>query len=225
MGSARDAILDSAVRHFAEHGYAGASLREILRDAGVNVAAAHYHFGSKEEVYRETVSRYLRRLSEERRDSLKRIEAGLAGEERLRQLIRAYVEPHIRLCSEPQARDYVRLMARFVTEDNELTRRIYTQFLEPVRSMYFDAFVQAMPGVPAESVRRLFSFMVVLMVSAPADSSYQSMSGMPAWPTNPAELTETLVRFLAAGFIEQTRQAPARARPTARRTPRVPRAR
>jgi TetR/AcrR family transcriptional regulator, regulator of cefoperazone and chloramphenicol sensitivity len=214
--TARAAILESAVRHFAEHGYEGASLREILRDAGANVAAAHYHFGSKEAVYREAVSGYLSRLSEQRRAALLAIEAEPAGPNLLARLIRAYIEPHIHLCSEPSARDYIRLMARFITEDNELTRRIYTEMLEPVRSLYFEAFVRALPGTPRDTVRRLFSFMVVLMVTAPADSSYQSLAAQPAWPKEPEQLIEHLVTFVTAGFAQYAQHGQPERRPKVR---------
>jgi AcrR family transcriptional regulator len=216
--TAREAIIDAAVRHFAEHGYGGASLREILRDAGVNTAAAHYHFGSKEAVYREAVSRYLNRLCEERRIALLAIEADLDPQERLERLIRAYIEPHLRLCREPAAHDYVRLMARFITEDNELTRRTYTEILEPVRSLYLAAFAKVAPHLSREELRRLFSFMVVLMVTAPADSSYQSMTGLTAWPEHPDKLLDQLVAFVSAGFAPRSR--PARARVNGSTTPR-----
>ena len=43
-------ILDTAERLFGEHGYAGTSLRQIIAEAGVNLAAIHYHFGNKEEL-------------------------------------------------------------------------------------------------------------------------------------------------------------------------------
>lgn len=219
MSSAREAILDCAVRHFAEHGYGGASLREILREAGVNTAAAHYHFGSKEEVYREAVSRYLKRLCEERRALLAAIDPALSTEMRLERIIRAYIEPHIRLCSEPAAHDYVKLLARFITENSELTRRIYSEILEPVRSLYVAAFAELLPALPKEELQRLFSFMVVLMASAPADSSYQSLTGHPAWPKEPDQLVDQLVGFISAGFLQRAQQArPAVRQPRGRRT-------
>ncbi|WP_223252362.1 TetR/AcrR family transcriptional regulator [Paracoccus mutanolyticus] len=40
-------ILDSAELHFAEHGFSGASLRDMAADAGVNQALIRYYFGSK----------------------------------------------------------------------------------------------------------------------------------------------------------------------------------
>jgi len=40
-------ILDAAERLFAERGIESVSVRSILAAAGVNVALAHYHFGSR----------------------------------------------------------------------------------------------------------------------------------------------------------------------------------
>ena len=51
-GEAKTRILRAAERLFAEHGYSGVSLRSIMAEAGVNTAAIHYHFGSKEGLLR-----------------------------------------------------------------------------------------------------------------------------------------------------------------------------
>lgn len=44
-------VLAAASELFAEHGFARTTIREIAERAGVNVAAGHYHFGSKREIY------------------------------------------------------------------------------------------------------------------------------------------------------------------------------
>jgi AcrR family transcriptional regulator len=48
----RRAILDAAEECFAAAGFAGATTRQMAALAGVNVATLHYHFGSKEKLYR-----------------------------------------------------------------------------------------------------------------------------------------------------------------------------
>ena len=48
----RRAILDAAVESFAASGFTGATTRQVAARAGVNVATLHYHFGSKEKLYR-----------------------------------------------------------------------------------------------------------------------------------------------------------------------------
>jgi AcrR family transcriptional regulator len=46
----RQKILETALSVFAEQGTDGGSMREIARRAGVNVATAYHHFGSKREL-------------------------------------------------------------------------------------------------------------------------------------------------------------------------------
>jgi AcrR family transcriptional regulator len=48
----RQRIIDAAVALFGEHGYAGASTRDIAAAAGVNAPALQYYFENKEGVYR-----------------------------------------------------------------------------------------------------------------------------------------------------------------------------
>lgn len=49
--STRQRLLETALAVFAEHGSDGGSMREIARRAGVNVATAYHHFGSKRELF------------------------------------------------------------------------------------------------------------------------------------------------------------------------------
>lgn len=49
----KDAIREAAARLFPEHGYAGASVRDIAAEAGVDPALVIRHFGSKEQLFLE----------------------------------------------------------------------------------------------------------------------------------------------------------------------------
>ena len=51
----RQAILDSARRHFARDGYDNVGLREIAGDAGVDPALVSRYFGGKEQLLKEAV--------------------------------------------------------------------------------------------------------------------------------------------------------------------------
>jgi AcrR family transcriptional regulator len=52
----RGTILDAARNAFATKGFAGASIRGIAADAGVDAALVHHYFGSKQELFLATVA-------------------------------------------------------------------------------------------------------------------------------------------------------------------------
>jgi TetR/AcrR family transcriptional regulator len=86
----RERLVDAALLVFAEHGFAGASTREIARRAGVALAALPYHFTTKEALWKAAADRIFGRLGEA---FLRRI-AGLEGVDprtRLRLLLRDFV--------------------------------------------------------------------------------------------------------------------------------------
>ena len=50
-------LLNSALRLFAEKGYDGTSVREIIEDAGVTRPVLYYHFKNKEDLFCRLVER------------------------------------------------------------------------------------------------------------------------------------------------------------------------
>ncbi len=51
----KEAIIQAAVSEFAEHGFEGASLRDIASRAGTTHGLIRHHFGSKDEVFKACV--------------------------------------------------------------------------------------------------------------------------------------------------------------------------
>jgi AcrR family transcriptional regulator len=56
----RAQILESAARHFAEHGYDRASLNRILADCAVSKGAAYYYFDDKADLFATVVEEAVR---------------------------------------------------------------------------------------------------------------------------------------------------------------------
>src|SRR5690606_36644825 len=81
-GSTREAILDSAEALFARQGHDGTSMRQITSEAGVNLAAVNYHFGSKEALVQAVLKRRLAVLNHERLRLLDEREARAGGQPR-----------------------------------------------------------------------------------------------------------------------------------------------
>jgi AcrR family transcriptional regulator len=83
------ALLDAGRRLFARHGYDGTSVRMLTAEAGANLGAITYHFGSKRELYDRVVESVVVPLAE-------RVEAVVAGGgdvlSRTEAVVRAYFE-------------------------------------------------------------------------------------------------------------------------------------
>jgi AcrR family transcriptional regulator len=60
----RERLLTAASRLFAEHGFRGASVRDICNHAGANPGAVSYHFGGKRQLYRAVLRRATARLAD-----------------------------------------------------------------------------------------------------------------------------------------------------------------
>src|SRR5215475_12990661 len=96
----RDRLLDAAERLFAEYGYQATTMRTVTTEAGANIAAVNYHFGSKQALLEAVVHRALGPVVEERRRRLDILESH--GEPSVEEIVDAIIAPMIeRLGSEP----------------------------------------------------------------------------------------------------------------------------
>lgn len=60
--STEERLLRSALKLFAEKGYEGTSIREIIEDAGVTRPVLYYYFQNKEDLFRKLVESIVQRL-------------------------------------------------------------------------------------------------------------------------------------------------------------------
>lgn len=66
----RAAILDAAEPLFAPHGKAGVSMRQIAKNAGVDLSLVSYHFTSKEALYKAVIDRIMIEFADYRNSAL-----------------------------------------------------------------------------------------------------------------------------------------------------------
>src|SRR5688500_4115082 len=116
-------ILDAAEMLFAEHGIEGTSVRSVLATAGANVAAVHYHFGSKDRLVEEVFRRRADRIAADRMAGLHAALANPDPEGRLERILRAFLESGFTGDDTPEAAArFARLRARILSEDSDLAR-------------------------------------------------------------------------------------------------------
>lgn len=87
---ARERLLYSALRLFAENGFAKTSTREIAQAAGVNIAAISYYFGDKAGLYRAVFTEPMGCASD---DIASYDQAGLPLRQSLQAFFASFLEP------------------------------------------------------------------------------------------------------------------------------------
>ena len=156
----RERLLTSSLRLFSERGYEGTSLRAITDAAGVNLAAANYHFGSKQKLLQATFQTALAPINAER---IRRLEGLMNGAKpaQLTDLVRAFVEPLF--LSEGYA--YLpKLLANLFAESKEVAVPLLESTFAPVVERYMEAFAQALPGIDESELQWRLHFVVGSML-------------------------------------------------------------
>lgn len=115
----RQRLVDAAIGLFAQHGFHGASVRELVKAAGVNVATVNYYFRSKQGLYDACVDEVYRRLRA-RASTVNRSDLGLDS-----LMWDFYVAARME-------RDGVRLLVRQVLDHGRLTGRTEAAHFLPV---------------------------------------------------------------------------------------------
>ncbi|SRR5579884_2877648 len=163
MIDTKQRILDTAERLIAERGYAATSLRHIIGEAGVNLAAVHYHFGSKEDLLDELIVRKADGVNAQRKALLERFEAEASGGVvPVDKVLAAFFEPMIEYGSRnPQ---FIKLMGRMHAEG--LLPAIVAKHFQPTLLRFTQALRRAVPHVPESELQSRFQFMMGAMSQA-----------------------------------------------------------
>ncbi|MBU1363645.1 MAG: TetR family transcriptional regulator [Gammaproteobacteria bacterium] len=159
----RERILDAGERLFMAHGYEGTSMRQITGEAGVNLAAVNYHFGSKESLMQEVFRRRLDWLNEERMRVLDELEAEAAGQPvKPSAIVDAFFGTLLRMAGDENrgGMTFLRLLGRTLTEPSEFIRAFLAHEYQAVMDRYKEALFKALPEVPKAEIVWRFHFML-----------------------------------------------------------------
>lgn len=123
----RENLIEAAGRVFAERGYRAATIREICRRAGANVASVNYTFGDKMGLYTEVLRDSVRAAqSASMRAAL---DENLSPEETVRGVIRARL---MSLCHGARPDWHVRLMLHEFSNPSPAMARVVDEGMRPV---------------------------------------------------------------------------------------------
>jgi AcrR family transcriptional regulator len=142
----RSAILAAAERLYADRGFGDVTLRDIVAEANVNLAAVNYHFGSKDELIAELFVTRSLQLNRERLRELRAAEEPSGGVADIADILRALVGPTLRGCLGPdtQHSTAARFMIRVNIESVPAIRRIRNREIDHLRK-FIAAMKRALP--------------------------------------------------------------------------------
>jgi len=159
----RERLFTAAEQLFGQHGFSDASLRQITDKAETNLAAVNYHFGSKEELYRQVLLRRIRPLNDERLTLLTEAEQ-LAGDQPIpiRAIVETLVRPLLRRAADKSSGGaaLVRLVSRDLADPQPFMLGEMARELDPLIARYTRALTQAMPGMPVAELFWRMQFII-----------------------------------------------------------------
>jgi AcrR family transcriptional regulator len=138
-------ILNAAGRIFAENGFHATTVRQITKEAGVNLAAVNYHFHDKQELYVSVLKRAYQAAA-------KTAEADRADtpQEQLRIFIRNFLA-HLLDPKRPEWQGV--LIAREMAQPTKALDRLATESIQPVKQRLVGIVTELLgPGVPETRV-------------------------------------------------------------------------
>jgi len=214
----RRQLLEAAGEVFAEAGFRDATVREICRRAGANIAAVNYHFGDKETLYAE-VLRYAHGKALEEYPPLLGVAAGAPPEEKLRAFVLSFL---LRIFARGPTAWHGKLMSREMIEPTAALDSLVEERMRPMASQ-LRQIVGEIVGLPPDDERVRLCGMSVVSQCVFYHHCRPVISRL--FPKNPLpdaagieNLADHITRFSLAAMKHLYRPQPGKSR--ARRSPR-----
>jgi AcrR family transcriptional regulator len=151
----RERLLETAGEIFAEKGFKGATVREIIDRAGVNIAAVNYYFRDKERLYIEAVKHA---ACGEPEDVRLEWPAGTAPAVKLRDIIRFQVRKFL----DPGRPAWLaRLIMRELTQPSEACAELVREYIEPRSKILLGVLRELLPPNTPRSKVFLTAFSII----------------------------------------------------------------
>lgn len=197
-GSTKERILGAAESLFAQRGFDGASLRQLTSDAGVNLAAVNYHFGSKEKLVEEVFRRRLDALNAQRLAAL----AKVAGqpETRLEDVLEAFIRPALDLSHDDSGALFMRVLARAFAEHDDSLRKFLSENYGHVMRQFTAEFARLLPQLSKEELYWRIDLVTGALTHAMSGFGMIQRKSDVSERTHREQTAAHLIRFATAGL-------------------------
>src|SRR5699024_1081491 len=145
-------LLNAAEQLFAERGFAETSLRMITGAAGVNLASVNYHFGSKKELIKAVMDRYLTVFMPAVEQAL--LQQLARSNSHLLQVFGCFVDPLMTLTQiQPRGPEiFLQLLGRGYIDNQGFLRWFIVKHYNNVLSNFYKAIQEAVPHLSSVDI-------------------------------------------------------------------------
>lgn len=198
--STSEKILNAAEELFALSSYDAVSIRQITQKAGVKLALAHYHFGTKEALFDAVIKRRIGLLSESRLKLLDYFNNENSGQPlSIEQIVHAFVMPYLfwHLNGGAGWRSYARIVSTLLGYNLPL---LQDQF-DAGAQRFQQEMRRTMPDADEASIQWGFDFMVGVMCNTFSEvNRIGGLSQQRCSVENKEQACEYLLSFIVAGL-------------------------
>jgi AcrR family transcriptional regulator len=196
--STPDRLLGAAEELFADYGYNGVSIRDIVERAKANLGAIPYHFGSKENLFKEVILRRAVPLRSERAELLTALQKRRKNPT-VEEVLTALLEPAFRRSRENDA--FRRLLGRASTDPTPEVRRLLAEIYTVDFMVVPKALRAVFANMPEEEFHWKLNCFYGVMLFVQADTGkIQTIAGQQLDTASPQTALRHVIPFLAAGF-------------------------
>lgn len=199
--STPERLLAAAERLFGERGVEGTSLRRVAALAGVNSAAVHYHFGSRDALVEAVVLRRVEGIQRRRQEMLRDLaDTGRSGE--VRRLVEVLILPWAEVATRDgeSGRAYIRLVAGLYVDQRALVSGlVMSHFGESYREIG-ELVARALPKLPESLLHRRLALLVHLALHSLAEPEAFVPHELDAESPSEGQRLAELVDFLVGGL-------------------------
>jgi len=199
----RDRILDAAERLFAQKGFEGVSVRQIMAAADADVSLAYYHFKSKRDLFDQVMLRRVEFLNEIRLQALAEVEQRHADDApTVEEIIGAFTQPLMQLLDDDHDNwsHYYQLIAQ-INNSPDQGGVLMSRYFDPLVSRFIEALRKALPDCDETDLYWSYHFLSGALTLTFAETGrIDNLSGGICKSTDVAAINERMHVFLAAGF-------------------------
>ncbi|MCX8099232.1 MAG: TetR family transcriptional regulator [Casimicrobiaceae bacterium] len=190
-GATKRRILEAAERLFLKHGFEATSMRAITTLARVNLAAVNYHFGSKEALFTQILTRRLDPMMNDRHRLLVHLRNLPADTPLLvERLIAAMFLPALALARDPErgGEDFLKFLGRAFADPSPFVQRLLAERYSGINELFKEAFSRALPEQPPEQLAmRLHFILDAVAATLASEDARRLMSALAARSPGGAE--------------------------------------